>query len=462
MAAKKRSVPGLRRNSCVRRSGVRQLAAAFTQAGLLAVEPRTMPWKARPRASSRDQSSSKLPHSRALRAFSCTLVSRRLMPIFARNDRWRGTFIPIGGRKGHVTLGEMLALLALVVFVALLAGCAKPTTNAAEPRLPAGSILLTGAGATFPSPLYNRWFAAYHQEYPQTFVKYTPVGSAEGVRRFIGNNISEDQRIDFGASDAAMQDVELAQADNNVLMVPATAGCVVLAYNLPGLEGTLRLSRRAYAGIFLGEIKNWNDPLIAQSNPGARLPDLTIVTAVRQDGSGTTFAFTKHLDAISERWRSQYGPATLVNWPGDAMRATGNEGVAGLIEKSQGSIGYVGYEFARRIALPVAMLENKEGKFVEPSAESCGAALATAQLPDNLRAFVPDPSGENSYPIVTFSWILLRQKYASAETATAVRDLFRWCLLEGQKYAPALDYLPLPASVAQKALVALNSINSGG
>jgi phosphate transport system substrate-binding protein len=361
-----------------------------------------------------------------------------------------------------VALTGFVPLFAVVMSAALLTRCAKPTTSAAEPSLPAGSILLTGAGATFPSPLYNRWFAAYHQEYPQTYIKYNPVGSAEGVRRFIGKNILENEKVEFGASDAAMQDAELAQADNNVLMVPVTVGCVVLAYNLPGFQGTLRLSRRAYAGIFLGEIRNWNDPLIAQSNPGIKLPDLTIVTVVRQDGSGTTFAFTKHLDAISDRWRSQYGPATLVNWPGDAMRATGNEGVAGLIEKSEGSIGYVGYEFARRIGLPVASLENKEGKFVEPSPESCTAALATIQLPDNLRAYVPDPSGENSYPIVSFSWILLHKKYESAETATAIRDLFRWCLLDGQKYAPALDYLPLPASVAQKALVAVNSINSGG
>jgi phosphate transport system substrate-binding protein len=387
---------------------------------------------------------------------------KKQIPRSARNDRLGRTSITIGVPKAHVTLGGMLPLLAVVMFVALLAACTKPATNAAEPALPAGSILLTGAGATFPSPLYSRWFTTYHQEYPQTYVKYSPVGSAEGVRRFIGKDIAEGETVDFGASDAAMQDPELAQADNNVLMLPATAGCVVLAYNLPDFHGTLRLSRQAYTGIFLGEIKNWNDPLIAQSNPGTKLPDLTIATVVRQDGSGTTFAFTKHLDAISERWRSQYGPATLVNWPGNAMRASKNEGVAGLIEKSEGSIGYVAYEFARRIALPVAILENKDGKFVEPSAESCAAALATVQLPDNLRAFVPDPSGENSYPIVTFSWILLHKKYASAETAAAIRDLFRWCLLDGQKYAPALDYLPLPASVAQKALVALNSINSGG
>src|SRR5262249_8445565 len=167
---------------------------------------------------------------------------------------------------------------------------------------------------------------------------------------------------DFGASDAAMSDADINRADNNVLMVPVTAGCVVLAYNLPGFQGELKLSRKAYAGIFLGEIKKWNDPLIAQSNPGVKLPNLTIVTPVRQDGSGTTFAFTKNLDAISEKWRSQFGPATLVDWPGNAMRAKGNEGVAGLIGNSEGAVGYVGYEFARKLGLNNAALENKEGK----------------------------------------------------------------------------------------------------
>ena len=222
--------------------------------------------------------------------------------------------------------------LLLVALVGILAGCSRSEPEA-QAKAPAGGVLLTGAGATFPSVLYNRWFNIYHDSHPNILIKYAAVGSGEGIRRFIGKNIAAEERVDFGASDAAMSDAEIERANNNALMVPVTAGCVVLAYKLPGFQGDLKLSRRAYAGIFLGEIKQWNDPLIAQSNPGVKLPNLTIATVVRQDGSGTTFAFTKNLDAISEKWRSQFGPATLVNWPGNAMRGKGNEGVAGLIGK---------------------------------------------------------------------------------------------------------------------------------
>jgi len=227
-------------------------------------------------------------------------------------------------------------------------------------------------------------------------------------------------------------------------------------------HGDLKLSRKAYAGIFLGEIKQWNDPLIAQSNPGIKLPNLTIATAVRLDGSGTTFAFTKNLDAISEKWRGQFGPGTLINWPGNAMRAKGNEGVAGLIGKSDGAIGYVGYEFAHKIGLNTAALENQEGKFVKASDESCRAALAGAEVPENLRVFVPDPKGADSYPIVTFSWVLLRKKYKDPEIAKAVRELFQWSLKDGQRYAPELGYVRVPTSVAEKAAAVLNSIKSEG
>jgi phosphate transport system substrate-binding protein len=357
---------------------------------------------------------------------------------------------------------EIIAAVILVSLLAILAGCSRSETEEAQAQLPPGGVLLTGAGATFPSVLYNRWFSVYHDSHPNTLIRYAAVGSGEGVRRFIGKNLADGEGVDFGASDSAMSDAEIAQANNNALMVPLTAGCVVLAYNLPGFQGDLKLSRRAYAGIFLGEIKQWNDPLVAQSNPGVKLPNLTIATAVRQDGSGTTFAFTKNLDAISEKWRNQFGPATLVNWPGDAMRAKGNEGVAGLIGKSDGAIGYVGYEFAQKIGLATAALENKDGKFVKPSEQSCGAALAAADIPANLRAFVPDPRGADSYPIVTFSWVLLRKSYKSVETVKAVRDLFRWCLQDGQRYSSQLGYVGIPASVAEKGLAALNSINSGG
>src|SRR5581483_5407399 len=205
-------------------------------------------------------------------------------------------------------------------------------------------------------------------------------------------------------------------------------------YNVPGLDRPLRLSRRAYTAIFLGQIRNWNDPMIAESNPGAVLPDLSLVTVVRQDSSGTTYAFTKHLDAVSDVWRSRYGSANLVNWPGDAMRAQGNEGVASRIQHSEGSIGYVGYEFAQRLGLKTALIENKAGAFVMPGEETCSEALASVDMPENLRAYVPDPDGRTSYPIVTFSWILLYRNYAP-EKSSALRELFAWCLRDGQQSA---------------------------
>jgi phosphate transport system substrate-binding protein len=316
--------------------------------------------------------------------------------------------------------------------------------------------LLKGAGATFPSLLYKQWFEIYQHDHPRTAISYDPVGSGEGVRRFMGANITEPERVDFGASDAAMTDEQIAQVPGGVLLLPLTGGCVTLSYNIPGVEGDLRLSRQAYAGIFLGTIRNWSDPLISSANPGMTFPDLSIVTVVRQDASGTTYAFTKHLDATNDVWRNQYGAANVVNWPGNAMRAEGNEGVAGRIQHSEGSIGYVGYEFAHRLGLRMALLENKSGAFVKPGEQSCTAALAAAEMPENLRVYVPDPAGSAAYPIVTFSWVLLRKNYP-ADKASALRDLFAWCLGDGQQTAPDLGYVRLPADVTSKALAALNA-----
>jgi phosphate transport system substrate-binding protein len=349
---------------------------------------------------------------------------------------------------------------AVSVVAALLASCSASQPTADESKHPAGSIALSGAGSTFDSVIFDRWFSVYHDSHPNTFIAYNAVGSGEGVRRFIGKSVKDTEQVDFGASDSAMSDAELAQTKNETLMIPVTAGCVVLAYKLPDFHGQLKLSRKAYAGIFLGEVKTWNDPLIAQTNPGVKLPNLTIVTAVRQDSSGTTFAFTGHLAAINDAWRNQFGPATHINWPGNAMRGKGNEGVAAFIEQSDGAIGYVGYEFASKLGLDMAALENKEGKFLQASEQSCGAGLATAELPENLRVFVVDPSGAEAYPIVTFSWVLLRKDYPNPQTAVAIRDLFRWCLQDGQRYASQVGYVPLPSSVVEKALRALNTTNA--
>ncbi len=353
---------------------------------------------------------------------------------------------------------------ALIAIAALLlsVGCTASPEAKATPKIevPPGAVLLRGAGATFPSLLYKSWFAAYQKSHPKTVIAYDAVGSGEGVRRFVAVNIAKEEEVDFGASDAAMTDEQIARVSTGARLLPMTAGSIAIAYNLPNFSGDLKLSRAALAGIFEGEIKTWDDSRIARTNPGVHLPKLTIVTVVRNDSSGTTFAFTKHLDAISELWRTHYGPATLVNWPGNAMRAKRNEGVAGAIEQAEGSIGYVGYEFARQLVLKMAQIENKSGKFIAPSPESASAALAGIELPQNLRIFVPDPNGENSYPIVTMSWILVYNNYSDPQKAAMLKDLFSWCLSNGQQEAQNLGYAPLPTNVASKSLASLQGVQA--
>ncbi|MGO8792873.1 MAG: phosphate ABC transporter substrate-binding protein PstS [Terriglobia bacterium] len=362
------------------------------------------------------------------------------------------------GSRFRTQFKRLLLALTAWGLLANLFACSRQGSANPKPRVPPGGVLLQGAGATFPSPLYQQWFATYQQSHPQTVVTYDSVGSGEGIRRFMGRDVKGDERVDFGASDAALQDSDIALVPEGVVMLPVTAGGVALAYNLPGVAEELKLSRRAYAGIFLGEIKNWSDPVIATANPGVKLPKLTIVTVVRQDASGTTFAFTKHLDAISEEWRGKFGPSTLVDWPGNAMRAKGNEGVAGLLSQSIGSLGYVGYEFAHKYGLRVARIENQAGKFVLPNEESLRAALSSAQMPENMRVFVPDPAGPEAYPIATFTWILLRKSYGDSAKAQSIRDLFAWTLGDGQQFASSLGYVPLPAEVVGKAQAALQTV----
>lgn len=335
--------------------------------------------------------------------------------------------------------------------VAANTGCSSGPPPAATES---AALVMRGAGSTFSAPLFAQWEAAYHQAHPDVAVRYDSVGSGEGVRRFLGQNVSTEQAVDFGASDSAMSDEQLTKAPDT-LMLPVTGGCVTVAYNVPGLHG-LKLTRRAYAGIFAGSVDRWNDPEIAGANPNLVLPDLPIARIVRQDSSGTTFAFSSHLAAISDTFGRQSPPGTVVDWRGEAMRANGNEGVAGMIKMYHGTIGYVGLEFAQKLGLDMAALQNHAGSFVEPSEGACGAGLASAQLPPNLRVFVTDPAGPDAYPIVTFSWALIR-KNASGQTAEAIRNFFHWALTDGQRYASQLGYVPLPNSVAAKGLEALGS-----
>jgi phosphate transport system substrate-binding protein len=236
-----------------------------------------------------------------------------------------------------------------------------------------------------------------------------------------------------------------------------TAGSIVLSYNLPGVTESIKLPRAVYPAIFLGDIKKWNDPKIAAANPGVTLPDLPINVAYRADGSGTTYNFTNHLAAISADFKTKVGSGKQVKFP-VGVGGKGNEGVAALIKQTPGTIGYVEYGYAQQIKLPMATLENQAGKFVAPTPESGSTALGQVELPANLRAFITDPTGDASYPIVTFTWWLVHAQYTKPGVADAIKALANWGLTDGQKFSPDLGYLPLPANVVQKVQASVSQI----
>jgi phosphate transport system substrate-binding protein len=340
---------------------------------------------------------------------------------------------------------------ALVAAFTLLLMAAAP---AAAQTSSAGKVVLQGAGATFPAPLYKKWIGVFTAQNPDVAVEYQEIGSGEGVQRFIA------QRVDFGASDGAMTDEQMARVANGARLVPATAGMVVLAYNLPGLDAPLKLSRPVYADIFLRRITSWNDPRIRAINPGLPLPNRSIVIAARQDRSGTTFALANHLSAISPDWQRGPGTGYAVDWSGRAMLARGNEGVAALVKASEGAIGYVEYGFAARLHLPTAQLQNRAGRYVAPTNETGRAALASSatQMPDNLRLYLPDPDGDDSYPIVSLTWLLLYERYPDKQKSEAVKRFVTWGLSHGQSYGPDLGYIALPVDVARQSRAALERI----
>ena len=315
---------------------------------------------------------------------------------------------------------------------------------------PVAAQQLSGAGASFPAPLYQRWAVDYNKIHPDVQVNYQSVGSGAGVKQF------NQGTVDFAASDAAMSDEEIEKVKQGVVMIPATAGSIVIAYNLPEVKD-LKLSRDAYAGIFLGKITKWNDPAIAKDNSGEKLPDLPINVAFRSDGSGTTFVFTKHLAAISQDFADEVGTDKSVTWPVGAG-GKGNEGVTALVKQTPGTIGYVEYGYAVHNGLSVASLQNKAGKFVKPTDESGAATLASVTFPENLRVWPEDPTGDDDYPIATFTWLLLYKKYSDPAKMKALQGFVTYGLTDGQKFASELGYIPLPAAVVEKSKAALASI----
>lgn len=310
----------------------------------------------------------------------------------------------------------------------------------------AQQVRITGGGASFPFPLYSSWFRHFNREHRGIRINYQSVGSGTGVRNLI------NRTFDFGASDAAMTDEEIAQVRGGVLVLPMTAGEIVLAYNLPGIDN-LRLPRAVYPLIFSGEITNWTDPRIVAANPGVTLPDRTIRVVRRSDASGTTFVFTQHLSAINESFRTRVGTGTSVSWPNqpNIIGAPRNDGVTATVNQTVGSIGYIEYFFATSTDAQVAMLENSAGQFVAPSDESGQAALAGVDLTGkDLRIWVTDPADPAAYPIVTFTWMLFFREHGNERIGAALRDFVTWALADGQDMAADLGYIPLPKSVVER------------
>jgi phosphate transport system substrate-binding protein len=343
----------------------------------------------------------------------------------------------------------------LTLATVLCAAIAIPALLVHSARAAVNEISLHGAGSTFSSALYKQWIETYHREHPAVSITYDAVGSGEGIKRFVAGS------VDFGASDVVLSDREAAGIPRGTVMVASTAGMVVLAYNVPGLRSELRLPRDVYPAILSGQIQRWDDPKIQQANPGVNLPHLNIIIVARQDSSGTTFALTNHLAAISLGWREQgLGMGKLIEWPSGAMLASGNEGVASRIKISEGSIGYVEFGFAKRLGLPMARLQNKAGQFIAPDDAAGLQALAeaSAKTASGLNQSIVDPSEAGAYPIVTFSWLLLYRKYAEAEKGAAVRDFVGWGLSNGQKFAEKLGYLPLPSEVTASGQQTLGSV----
>lgn len=341
---------------------------------------------------------------------------------------------------------RLTVCVASLVVACAFSGCGGSAESA-------GSLVkLQGAGASFPAPLYGKWFKSYSGAHQNVQVDYQSVGSGGGVKSVI------DKTVDFGASDAAMTPLDMAKVDGGVQLFPMTAGSIVLAYNLKGVEH-LKLSRQAYAGVFLGKIKRWNDPVIAAANPGVMLPDLPINVVVRADSSGTSFVFSKHLSAINDEFNTGVGANTMPNWPA-GTKSKGNEGVTASIMTTPGSIGYIEYGFARSQKVPMAVLENKAGAYVEANATSGQAALASAAMPDDMIVWASDPEPADAYPIVTYTWLICYKKYPDKGKAQVVQDLVKYGLTEGQKDAESLGYIPLPAAVIAKATAAIQNISA--
>ena len=318
------------------------------------------------------------------------------------------------------------------------------------------ALLINGAGATFPYPLYSKWFDDFHKRNPDTQINYQSIGSGGGIRQIL------EGTIDFGATDGPMSDEQLKSAPVPILHLPTALGAVVPTFNLPGVEH-LRFTPEAIAGIFLGTITHWNDPALTKENPGVALPAAAIVPMHRSDGSGTTYIFTDYLAKVSPEWQQRVGRGTSVNWP-VGLGGKGNEGVAGLVKQTPNAIGYVELIYAVQNKLPYGDVRNRSGKFVQATLASVTAAAAAAaeKMPEDFRVSITDPAGADAYPIASFTWLLVPARIKDAEKGAAIKKFLAWMLADGQQLTAPLNYAPLPASVIALEQKALTTIQIGG
>ena len=325
----------------------------------------------------------------------------------------------------------MYRLTALVCFLMLLTGAAAAQTN------------LNAAGATFPYPIYSKWFSEYHKKHPDIQINYQSIGSGGGIRQVLAGT------VDFGASDGPMSDDQLSQAKTKILHIPTVLGAVVPAYNVPGVKGELKFTPQALAGIFLGRITSWNDKAIADANPGVSLPNQPIIVVHRSDGSGTTYIWTDYLSKISPEWKSQVGAKTSVSWP-VGLGAKGNEGVAGMVRQMEGAIGYVELIYALQNNISYGSVKNAAGEFVRASLDSTVVAAASAKMPADFRVSITNAPGKGAYPIASFTWLLIPVQAKDAQRGKIIKDFLNWMVDDGQNMVTQLSYAPLPKEVAGK------------
>ena len=340
-----------------------------------------------------------------------------------------------------------------VLSLGLIAQNIDISGNKANISLPAANaqeVSLSGAGASFPAPLYQRWFSEYNQINPDVQISYQSVGSGAGVEQYLQGT------VDFGASDAPLTEEERTSFEGTYgaapIQVPMTAGSVVFAYNLPGVD-SLELPRETYCGIVNGEITNWSDPAIAQANPSADLPDVPITWIHRSDGSGTTFLFTNHITAACPNW--QGGASKTVEWP-TGIGAKGNEGIAAQVLQTEGGIGYVEYAYAKENGISAAAIENASGNIIEPSPDAASVVFQGETIPEDFALTVPDPANPEAYPIAGLTWLLLYPEYDDSGKAQALQGVIDWALSSGDEYAEQLGYIPLPEDVEQRVVQTVN------